>query len=95
MEYKVFWVPVAQLDLELSPSKRMVTGSNPVGNATFNKHLVNMQKEQVFIVQEFINRHATKNLWNISDKLYDLIGEIIEIEKKSNATLPAAQHDSH
>ena len=34
MEYKVFWVPVAQLDLELSPSKRMVTGSNPVGNAT-------------------------------------------------------------
>ena len=54
-----------------------------------------MQKEQIFIVQEFINRYATKNLWNISDKLYDLIGEIIEIEKKSNATLPAAQHDSH
>ena len=73
----------------------MVAGSNPAEDANFNKRLVNMQKEQIFIVQEFINRHATKNLWNISDKLYDLIGEIIEIEKKSNATLPAAQHDSH
>ena len=34
--YKIvvdFNVPVAQVDLELSPSKRMVTGSNPVGNA--------------------------------------------------------------
>jgi hypothetical protein len=73
----------------------MVAGSNPAEDANFNKHLVNMQKEQIFIVQEFINRHATKNLWNISDKLYDLIGEIIEIEKKSNATLPAAHNDSH
>ena len=36
IEYKIvvdFNVPVAQVDLELSPSKRMVTGSNPVGNA--------------------------------------------------------------
>ena len=32
MVIQFFYVLVAQLELELSPSKRMVTGSNPVGD---------------------------------------------------------------
>jgi hypothetical protein len=37
-----------------------------------------MNKEQLFIVNEFINRHATKNVWNVSDKLLDMAKEIVQ-----------------
>lgn len=37
-----------------------------------------MNKEQLFIVNEFINKHATKNVWNVSDKLLDMAKEIAQ-----------------
>ena len=37
-----------------------------------------MNKEQLFIVNEFINRHATKNVWNVGDKLLDMAKEIVQ-----------------
>lgn len=43
-----------------------------------------LNKEQMFIINEFINKHATKNVWNISDKLVDLASELIEVQEKSS-----------
>jgi hypothetical protein len=35
-----------------------------------------LDKEEAFLVNEFIRKHATRNLWEVSDKLYKLIAEI-------------------
>jgi hypothetical protein len=35
-----------------------------------------LDKEEAFLVNEFIRKHATRNLWEVSDKLYKLISEI-------------------
>lgn len=41
-----------------------------------------LNKEQAFIVNEFIRKNATRNLWEVSDKLYNLISEIKKIEEQ-------------
>ena len=40
-----------------------------------------LNKEQAFIVNEFIRKNATRNLWEVSDKLYTLISEIKKLEE--------------
>ena len=40
-----------------------------------------LNKEQAFLVNEFIRKHATRNLWEVSDKLYTLLSEIKKIEE--------------
>ena len=37
-----------------------------------------MNKEQLFIVNEFINKYATENVWDVSDKLLDMAKEIVQ-----------------
>ncbi len=39
-----------------------------------------LNKEQAFLVNEFIRKNATRNLWEVSDKLYTLLSEIKKIE---------------
>ena len=47
-----------------------------------NKYIVYMlNKEQAFLVNEFIRKNATRNLWEVSDKLYTLLSEIKKIEE--------------
>lgn len=41
-----------------------------------------LNKEQMFIINEFINKHATKNVWNISDKLIDMASDLIHAEEQ-------------
>ena len=40
-----------------------------------------LNKEQAFLVNEFIRKNATRNLWEISDKLYKLLSEIKQAEQ--------------
>ena len=40
-----------------------------------------LNKEQAFVVNEFIRKNATRNLWEVSDKLYTLISEIKKLEE--------------
>ncbi len=40
-----------------------------------------LNKEQAFLVNEFIRKNATRNLWEVSDKLYTLISEIKKLEE--------------
>jgi hypothetical protein len=51
-----------------------------------------LNKEQAFIVNEFIRKNATRNLWEVSDKLYNLISEIkkIEEQEKNETEIAAA-----
>jgi hypothetical protein len=35
-----------------------------------------LDKDEAFLVNEFIRKNATRNLWEVSDKLYKLISEI-------------------
>ena len=42
-----------------------------------------MNKEQMFIINEFINKHATKNVWNVSDKLIEMAAELVQVQEKS------------
>jgi len=39
-----------------------------------------LNKEQAFLVNEFIRKNATRNLWEVSDKLYRLLSEIKKAE---------------
>jgi hypothetical protein len=39
-----------------------------------------LNKEQAFLVNEFIRKNATRNLWEVSDKLYTLLSEIKKAE---------------
>jgi len=39
-----------------------------------------LNKEQAFLVNEFIRKNATRNLWEVSDKLYKLLSEIKQAE---------------
>ena len=39
-----------------------------------------LNKEQAFLVNEFIRKNATRNLWEVSDKLYKLVSEIKQAE---------------
>ncbi len=48
-----------------------------------------MNKEQMFIINEFINKHATKNVWNVSDKLIEMAVELVQVQEK-----PVVQIDS-
>jgi hypothetical protein len=51
-----------------------------------------LNKEQAFLVNEFIRKNATRNLWEVSDKLYTLLSEIKKIEElpQNNETQIAA-----
>jgi len=40
-----------------------------------------LNKEQAFLVNEFIRKNATRNLWEVSDKLYKLLSEIKQAEQ--------------
>ena len=40
-----------------------------------------LNKEQAFLVNEFIRKNATRNLWEVSDKLYKLLSEIKQAEE--------------
>ena len=40
-----------------------------------------LNKEQAFLVNEFIRKNATRNLWEVSDKLYKLLSEIKKAEE--------------
>lgn len=37
----------------------------------------------MFIINEFINKHATKNVWNVSDKLIEMAAELVQVQEKS------------
>ena len=55
-----------------------------------------LNKEQAFLVNEFIRKHATRNLWEVSDKLYTLLSEIKKIEEvevKNETEIAAAYYD--
>jgi len=57
-----------------------------------------LNKEQAFLVNEFIRKNATRNLWEVSDKLYTLLSEIKKIEElpQNNETqIAAASYDRH
>ncbi len=41
-----------------------------------------LNKEQAFLVNEFIRKNATRNLWEVSDKLYNLLSEIKKAEEE-------------
>jgi len=41
-----------------------------------------LNKEQMFILNEFINRHATKDVWNISDKLVGMASDLINAKEQ-------------
>ena len=43
----------------------------------------------MFIINEFINKHATKNVWNVSDKLIEMAVELVQVQEK-----PVVQIDS-
>jgi hypothetical protein len=47
-----------------------------------------LDKEEAFLVNEFIRKHATRNLWEVSDKLYKLIAEI---KKEKDAAADQSQ----
>ena len=51
-----------------------------------------LNKDQAFLINEFIRRNATRNLWEVSDKLYTLISEIKKLEElpQNNETETAA-----
>ena len=40
-----------------------------------------LNKDQAFLVNEFIRKYATRNLWEVSDKLYTLLSEIKKVEE--------------
>ena len=40
-----------------------------------------LNKEQAFLVNQFIRKNATRNLWEVSDKLYKLLSEIKKAEE--------------
>ena len=47
-----------------------------------------LDKEEAFLVNEFIRKYATRNLWEVSDKLYNLISEI---KKEKDAAADQSQ----
>jgi hypothetical protein len=50
-----------------------------------------LNKNQAFLVNEFIRKNATRNLWKVSDKLYSLLSEINKTEQEiKNETETAA-----
>jgi hypothetical protein len=51
-----------------------------------------LNKDQAFLINEFIRKNATRNLWEVSDKLYTLISEIKKLEElpQNNETETAA-----
>ena len=40
-----------------------------------------LNKEQAFLVNEFIRKSATRNLWEVSDKPYKLLPEVKKAEQ--------------
>jgi hypothetical protein len=50
-----------------------------------------LNKDQAFLVNEFIRKNATRNLWEVSDKLYSLLSDIKKVEQEiKNETETAA-----
>ena len=50
-----------------------------------------LNKNQAFLVNEFIRKNATRNLWEVSDKLYSLLSDIKKVEQEiKNETETAA-----
>jgi hypothetical protein len=49
-----------------------------------------LNKDQSFIIQEFVRRNRTKHIWEIQDELYSLICNLTKTEEKKNETETAA-----
>ena len=51
-----------------------------------------LNKDQAFLVNEFIRKNANRNLWEVSDKLYSLLSEIkkVELQEKNETEIAAA-----
>ncbi len=51
-----------------------------------------LNKDQAFLVNEFIRKNANRNLWEVSDKLYSLLSEIkkVEHQEKNETEIAAA-----
>lgn len=41
-----------------------------------------LNKEQMFVIYEFIDKHATKNVWNVSDELIKMSLELLKNNQK-------------
>lgn len=51
-----------------------------------------MNAEQLFLVNEFVKKYATRNVWNVSDELFKLAAELtVNKENNNNSLLPAEQ----
>ena len=46
-----------------------------------------LNKEQMFIVHEFIDKNATKNVWNVSDELVKMVFEIVNAQDSNQIKL--------
>jgi hypothetical protein len=46
-----------------------------------------LNKEQMFIVHEFIDKNATKNVWNVSDELIKMVFEIVDAQDSNQIKL--------
>jgi|LakMenEpi03Aug12_release.lakeMendotaPanAssembly.Ray.scaffolds.fasta_scaffold3504866_2 hypothetical protein len=46
-----------------------------------------LNKEQMFIVHEFIDKNATKNVWNVSDELIKMVFEVVDAQDSNQIKL--------
>jgi hypothetical protein len=46
-----------------------------------------LNKEQMFIVHEFIDKNATKNVWNVSDEIIKMVFEIVDAQDSNQIKL--------
>lgn len=46
-----------------------------------------LNKEQMFIVHEFIDKNATKNVWNVSDEIIKMVFEIVDSQDSNQIKL--------
>ncbi len=56
-----------------------------------------LSKEQMFVINDFITENYSKQVCNISDKLYDLVFELIKINqesKPSNTIIKTSEKES-
>jgi hypothetical protein len=46
-----------------------------------------LNKEQMFIVHEFIDKNATKNAWNVSDEIIKMVFEVVDAQDSNQIKL--------
>jgi hypothetical protein len=46
-----------------------------------------LNKEQMFIVHEFIDKNATKNVWNVSDEIIKMVFEVVDAQDSNQIKL--------